>query len=221
METKQAVSLSCISDPSQGRTERVRYFRTKRKFRFLDLRYLIAKFTFESERCTEEDFLCLFETLEWLEEHCQKGTSRFFKYRLFILSEKRNILIGARKILSGGSSWSIGWRVNRIISLPVLLSPHEYFGLKNQIYKEQEPSVFFRNVELRKFTIPYVGVGYKDKGSSRLVAYDGTPDWRELCSYEHSQYRSLEQILINSSSPPNIGVESRENDLRDVEVTFC
>lgn len=84
-----------------------------------------------------------------------------------------------------------------------LLSPHEYFGLKFGLFRTLELKIRILRIELRKVQQRYVGVGYKDKGSSRKVSLDGSPPWGEVCS-DYRIRKKLDRTIYSFDDPPEI-----------------
>jgi hypothetical protein len=63
-----------------------------------------------------------------------------------------------------------------------------YFGKKVQA----PPRVLLRvrlstNEKAKPVRRRYFGVGYKDHGTMRNIAKDGSPDWKEVCSSLHEE----------------------------------
>jgi hypothetical protein len=202
------------------RTEQVLFFRTNKKFRFRDLQFLIAKLQFEPKEFTEDDYLTLYETWEWLLEKCTSSSHRFYKYRLFLLSENKHILRYASRLIDGEQSRSpLYLGIDRMFS-NYILGAHQYFGMKNSEYKEQKPSCFYKKIELVKSDQRYIGVGYKDKGSSRDKSHDGTLDWKELLA-EPGNHRSAEQVLYTVDDPPLLMDKNcRISSLQIIQVQY-
>lgn len=64
---------------------------------------------------------------------------------------------------------------------PIILEPNAYFGLKKQLRQKPYSVILRRHLPTRKAKPkPYVGVGYRDKGSLKNIAKDGSPHWKEV-----------------------------------------
>jgi hypothetical protein len=50
----------------------------------------------------------------------------------------------------------------------------------------------------------FIGVGYKDKGSRRDPAFDGTPSWQETAQYLSNLEREAEELDSSFSDPPEL-----------------
>jgi hypothetical protein len=132
-----------------------------------------------------EDLLTLYELQVYLEEKTDKDPVFNAKYGMWLITTEQvmqklgtfrafpiRIQEGHRRLLVE-------------ILKPLLPGASAYFGLRKQ------PRIWnsFR-VQLRnplkplplKIPKPYVGVGYKDKGSRRDLAKDGSPHWKEVAS---------------------------------------
>ena len=56
----------------------------------------------------------------------------------------------------------------------LFLSSHEYFGLKLGMFKTEHPEISFKILPKRSYKpVPYIGVGYKDKGSMNDPSTNG------------------------------------------------
>lgn len=205
MKKSLAVSQSCIPDPtSRSRTERVRFFRTPRRQRFLDLRFLLAKARYETEKFSECDFQTLFETLDYLVENRDK-----FRFKrgelLFLLQEHNQLLYSVKRVCLDKSLpvEQLFWRLRRH-NADILLDSHAYFGLKNKEYQRNVPSVFFKDVKLVRPLLRYVGVGYKDKGSSREDSFAGIPSIKEHLADNQFRKRMMISPEYSVDDPPEI-----------------
>jgi hypothetical protein len=80
------------------------------------------------------------------------------------------------------------------VSPILILSSRGYFGQKFEGRLGTSYRLCLRHPVLkRKFPPkPYIGVGYKDKGSRRNKAEDGSPGWQEIASY-HSSLEGMEE----------------------------
>ena len=67
----------------------------------------------------------------------------------------------------------------------------------------------YRTKQYDRIKIPpkrYVGVGYRDQGSRRNVAYDGSPSWQEVATSaimrdsQENQHNGVRAFLISNGS---------------------
>lgn len=176
----------------------------KKGIRKKDLfRFLLAKMLYEREEGLHlDEFLVLWELYLQLLEIQSKDPSFREKYETFF----RNSFIFFRK---SGSQKEFPIRIEdegnlqyleRIASVlePMLPSRSAYFGLKGQKNLKSGFSLVFES-ELLSRKIPEgrrIGVGYRDKGSRRDQAFDGSPDWREVaCSLQEKRISMVEDFL--------------------------
>lgn len=162
----------------------------KKGIRKKDLfRFLLAKMLYEREEGLHlDEFLVLWELYLQLLEVQSKDPSFREKYGAFF----KNSFVFFREL---GSQKEFPIRIEengnlqyleRIASVlePMLPSRSAYFGLKGQKSLKSGFSLVFES-ELLSRKIPEgrrIGVGYRDKGSRRDLALDGSPDWREVAS---------------------------------------
>jgi hypothetical protein len=159
-------------------------------------RFLVSKFLFEHQKVKEADLLCLFENQLWLEGKCLKDSQFFSKFgkAIFSLSE----------ILKKQNPEEISPKSLKRISLklkdqvPEFLVPLRNYGQ----WKSKFAGCFSLNPILSKETRDFyatkppknrqIGVGYRDKGSKRDLARDGSPDWAEISNDMAFQEKRIE-----------------------------
>jgi hypothetical protein len=79
----------------------------------------------------------------------------------------------------------------------LLPSPHAYFGMKGNRDLRTSYTLLFNDAILPKKAKSkrYIGVGYKDKGSCRDVAFDSSPHWKEVATFFSNQEREAEESI--------------------------
>lgn len=79
---------------------------------------------------------------------------------------------------------------------PLLPTPHSYYGLRGNRDLRKSYSISFNDtIEPTKIRTPrYVGVGYRDKGTCRNSAIDGSPSWKEVGSEAAALERCSEEL---------------------------
>jgi hypothetical protein len=96
------------------------------------------------------------------------------------------------------------------ILLPLLPGPHAYHGqMKKERWIWDSYRVLLRNPLQPKKRLPpqpYIGVGYRDKGSLRDPAKDGSPHWKEVAmssikellffGYRQDVYGPPEEVVL-------------------------
>lgn len=159
-------------------------------------RYLLTKFLYEHNRITEADILCLFENQLWLESKCLKDSQFCQKFGkvVFDLSE----------LMKNQNPEEITLKsLNRLASR--LGTKHQLFIVPERNYsqwKSRFSGCFninpIRSKEIRDFYAKQpppkrsMGIGYRDKGSKRDLARDGSPDWTEISEDQYYQENRIE-----------------------------
>jgi hypothetical protein len=171
-------------------------FKTGTK-RITIFRFLLAKLCYDPLGISVEDLLTIYELQVYLEMKSDKDPKFNEKYGLWLITTEhviqklgtfRNFPIriqeGHRKLLID-------------VLKPLLPGASAYFGLRKQPRIWNSFRVQLRNPLKplpRKVPKPYVGVGYKDKGSRKDLAKDGSPHWKEVAS-SNSYHEVLSPIL--------------------------
>jgi hypothetical protein len=152
-------------------------------------RFLCTKVVLEPGRINEADMTCLFENQLWLERKCFKDRNFFEKYKdkVFTLSK-----ILKEVDLRGFNQSSSLKRFSEKLqsSLDDFLVPARNYGQwKSRFSGCFQFNPLTLNKELGDFYLTKklppkrsMGIGYRDKGSRRNLAIDGSPDWREVSS---------------------------------------
>lgn len=151
-------------------------------------RYLTTKIAFEPEQVSEADLVCLYENQLWLERKSLQDQNFFRKYcdNVFTLSH----------ILKEADLKSFNLPIlvkfsNRLKSRMIdFLVPARHYSQWKHRFSGRfslNPNVLDKDVmdHFRNKKLPAkrtMGVGYRDKGSRRNLAKDGSPDWREVAS---------------------------------------
>lgn len=167
--------------------------------RFKLLQYLLGRYRYDPEGLHLEDYLVFFEVYYQLIE---LETSSFEENRMLLLEA------GFLEILTNLNRNKIFPAIPRdstkkkLDEIPWIPSGNAYFGQKGQGYTSKGYRLVFNDtVSPRKFPPkPYIGVGYKDKGSRRNSAVDGSPAWQEVGSHFANQER--EQSIDDQGDPP-------------------
>jgi len=176
----------------------------KKGIRKKDLfRFLLAKMLYEKEEGLHlDEFLVLWELYLHLLEVQSKDPSFKEKYENFFRSSFLFFReLGSQKEfpirLEENENSQYLERIVKVLE-PMLPTRSAYFGLKGQKSLKSGFSLVFEN-ELLSRKIPEgrrIGVGYRDKGSRRDPAFDGSPDWREVAlSRQEDRIRSVEVYL--------------------------
>lgn len=200
--------LPCVSDPKLTLEQLLKKgaykLKIKKGIRKKDLfRFLLAKMLYEKEEGLHlDEFLVLWELYLQLQETLAKDPSFREKYGVFFentfyffreLGNQREFPI---RIEDCENSRYLE-RLSEIL-FPMLPTRSAYFGLKGQKSLKSGFSLVFESELLNRKLAPgrRIGVGYRDKGSRRDPALDGSPDWREVaCSKQEERIREVEEYL--------------------------
>lgn len=153
-------------------------------------RFLLSKFVHFKEKTELRDLCCLFENQLWLERKCLSDPvfcqkfGRDLESLSVILSE-----INFRQETTVRAIDRFSTRLQR--ELPELVLPKrnylEAFKRLNGSFSLKDSKPLGR----LKSTIPpksRIGIGYRDKGSARDVAKDGSPSWQEVAAHRGPLY---------------------------------
>lgn len=166
-------------DPSQSGIT-ITYSRKLRRINLL--RILVTKIVFRKDEVTFEEIVVFYDNLLWALEFCQKQPHFAAKFGSS-LEELAKV------------SRTVRWRPDSIPGNLEKLShelrnlddfyiPNRNF-LGNWKYVKGLFHVAPKHTEMGRLTKtippkPYIGVGYKDKGTRRDTAQDGSPSWQEV-----------------------------------------
>lgn len=146
------------------------------------LRLLVTKIVFLREQVTFEEIVVFYDNLLWCLEFCQRQPhfaakfgrsleelariSRLVKWHPDLISENLGRLAQELRPLENFyiplRNFQGNWRYAK--GLFHVTSKHREMG---RLTKTLPPK-------------PYIGVGYKDKGTRRDTAQDGSPSWQEV-----------------------------------------
>jgi hypothetical protein len=175
--------------PTLGKGEKWETFlqyKTPRRQRLMDLRYILSKIKFEPESWNDQDVLDLLSIHEWLMDRCLLKKNHHLKeHSLQILTV--SYMLKSVMDLSDSETKRPLRTIERMFP-KFLLTAHQYFGLKNSEYQKfQSGLCCYTKRPLHKTPQPYIGVGYKDKGTLRCSSSDGCPSWKEVAISEQSR----------------------------------
>jgi len=162
--------------------------------RIVLLKFLLGKLSFSVEGLNIEEYLLLFHLFFELTEIQDPLFQNKYKDDLF----KINLLLqemGKIKEFPIHPSDRSVREIGRLLE-GFLPTAREYFGLAGQ----RDIRTCFRLI-LNDTVVPrrppakrFIGVGYKDKGTCRDLAYDGTPGWQFFARYFSNKEREAEEL---------------------------
>jgi hypothetical protein len=160
-------------------------------------RFILAKIVHDPDGLGIEDLLALFELNVYLDRKSQTDEQFHEKYHLWL-----NTIDTFIEKLSQFKVFPI--RLGQIDKLnlekalvPFLPSSRAYFGYKKQPRIYDSYRILLRNPLKAPKKLPskrYIGVGYRDKGSLKNTAIDGSPHWKEVAADSYEKDRRKEEI---------------------------
>jgi len=162
--------------------------------RIVLLRFLIAKLRFSIEGLSIEEFLLLNHLILDLGE---SKDPLFWEKHKQLLEKSESLIYALNKVrmfpVCSNEEGKI--LLDRIFD-DKMLSPREYFGLAGQLSLRQSFKIVLQDALLPQRLPPkrFIGVGYKDKGTCRDPAWDGTPRWQETAQYLSNLEREAEEL---------------------------
>jgi hypothetical protein len=168
------------------------------------LKFLLAKLRYSIEGLSIEEFLLLnhlfFDLTESKDPLFQKKYSCFFRKLEILISMMSKIRIFPIHLSERGKE-NLDEHFNDIIP-----TSREYFGLAGQRDLRNSFRLVLNDTLIPRAVPPkrFIGVGYKDKGSRRDPAFDGTPSWQETAQYLSNLEREAEELDSSFSESPEL-----------------
>lgn len=174
-------------------------------------RFLLSKFFHFKEEVDLRDLCCLFENQLWLEKKCQTDNEFLNKFGNSL--EELSLILKEFNFKSETSNRAIDrFSIRLKNSLEDFILPKrnykEAFKLCNGHFslKDSLP------LGIEKERIPpsaRIGIGYRDKGSAKDVAFDGSPSWQEVATHRGPIYHKGKtyEELQNSGKPETLSRE--------------
>jgi len=165
--------------------EQAQVVKYSRRLRRVSLqRFLTSKIVYEVDKVTTHDFVALYDNQLWLERKCLSDKDFSSKFGSS-LEELSSILKEAN--LRQGLTPKTLLRLSQGIQLNLngFIVPHRnYPDFKKRfsglfsVRTLSPPSEANRNLPPKRI----IGTGYRDKGTARDPAKDGSPSWQEVAS---------------------------------------
>jgi hypothetical protein len=160
-------------------------------------RFLLSKFVYFRKELELRDLCTLFENQLWLELKCHLDPEFSQKFGKDL--ESLSIMMKEFNFKTGTTDRAIDQFAKRILEkIPNLILPkRNYLGAKKQCnglfqLKDSKP------IGVAKNRIPpkaYIGKGYRDKGSARDLAKDGSPSWQEVATHRGPIYHKGKEFF--------------------------
>lgn len=165
-------------------------------------RFLLSKFVYFKEELELRDICCLFENQLWLELKCQSDPEFLKKFGKSL--EDLSIIMKEFNFKTGTTDRALDQFSKRLRdNLETLILPkRNYLGAKThcnglfQLKDSQSPGKPKKSVP----PTARIGKGYRDKGSAKDLAFDGSPSWQEVATHRGPIYhkgKKIEEISSN------------------------
>jgi hypothetical protein len=161
--------------------------------RIVLLKFLLGKLKYSKEGLFIEEYLLLFHLFYELTEitdplFVQKYQENLFEIQI-LLNELSKVKIFPIHLSNRG--------VNEITrTLKLIPTAREFFGLTGQRDLRNCFRLVLHDTIVPKRPPPkrFIGVGYKDKGTCRDPAFDGSPGWQFYAKYFANKEREAEEL---------------------------
>lgn len=180
-------------------------------------RFLLSKFVYFQEELTLEDICCLFENQLWLEDKCLSDPEFASKFGQDLESLSVQMKqINFRKEITPKAIHQFSERIRNII--PDLILPRRNYSEAkrkcNGLFELKDS----KSIGILTKLLPpkrYVGIGYRDKGSAKNKAEDGSPSWQEVATHRGPIYHKGKEIENENST------DRRDRTIAEKLVRVC
>lgn len=184
-----------VSRLKRGYTMKIR----KGTNRMVLLKFLLAKLVYSKEGISVEEYLVIYHIFYEILDSRDPLFIAKYENTIKSLSNVLQKLSNIKEfpvIPTEGS----GFMLQRLLN-GFLPSPREYFGLAGQRDLRQSFRLVLSDSIVPSKPAPkrFIGVGYKDKGTCRDPAYDGTLPWSHYATYFANLEREAEELDSSSS----------------------
>lgn len=154
-------------------------------------RWLLGRLVFDTEEFSLTDLCCLFENQLWLERKVQ--TDPDFNQKFGKSLEDLSIIMKEINFKMEYSDRALLRFRNKVKEMEDFVLPsRNYFSLRptmKGLFSLEPSSPMGKSLK----QIPpkaRIGIGYRDKGSARDLAYDGSPKWQEVAAHRGPLYKN-------------------------------
>jgi hypothetical protein len=171
--------------------------------RMVLLRFLLAKLIYAKEGLSIEEYLCIYHIFYDLMESTDplliQKHSTFLERVSKVLLMMKDIKVFPVHTTEAGE-----YEILRYIE-DFIPTPRQYFGLAGQRDLRRSFSLVLNDSIVPKAPQPkrFIGVGYKDKGTCRDPAYNGSPGWQFYARYFANLERLEAEEFDSSFSSPS------------------
>lgn len=148
-------------------------------------RVLVSKFVYNWERVSFVELIVLYDNLLWCQDKAMQDPNFQEKFGNFL--EKLSLVLKERRISERNFHRSLERLSKRIkeaaeghlIPQRNLPATEKYVSGKFHVLPSKESGVPTRELPMK----PYIGIGYRDKGTRRDTARDGSPRWQDVALF--------------------------------------
>jgi hypothetical protein len=162
--------------------------------RYKLFRFFVSKVIHDEEGLHLDEFILLFELFfefDRMEDPNFKGNLtnlRNYCFLQFLKELQKNKIFPYQPQEETRKKW-------KDFTPSVAYSERAYFRIKGQNRNRDFRLVMKDTLLPRRIPAkPYIGIGYKDKGSRRDSAVDGSPKWQEVATYNSNRESELETL---------------------------
>jgi len=182
-------------------------------------RFLLSKFCYNLEDCELRDLCCIFENQLWLERKCQ--TDPEFAEKFGKSLEDLSIIlkqINFRKEITQQALRRLSKRIKDQLRTFTLPKRNYKDGFKRcnghfKLLDSFSPGVLKRELPPKT----YVGKGYRDKGTVKNMAKDGSPSWQEVAMHRGPLYHKGRKIDEEADYPKGLIEPDEKRVIREWE----
>jgi len=174
--------------------------------RYKLFKFFLSKVVYDDDGLHLDEFLLIFELfyefVESKDPNFKKNLDNLnsLEFLDFLNFLQRNKIFPYQPTSKNREKWKN--------TLPaVIYDQRAYFRIKGQ-NRNRDFRLVFNNLLLKRRVPakPYIGIGYKDKGSRRESALDGSPKWQEVATYFSNM--ETEQEELPGTFPDESGEET-------------
>lgn len=151
------------------------------------LRYLLAKIYYEEKDCTKLELIEIYLIHDKLREITDICWA--LRYNRWMVNLSMLFPVFTNNNLNHTVKFNVLRRIYISMQMSFLPSPRAYFGRKDTVLSVRLIRKIWRKHKERKRPKKFVGVGYRDQGTCRNLAKDGSPSWQEVANSRVSEER--------------------------------
>jgi hypothetical protein len=145
-------------------------------------RVLVSQLVFELDTVTIADLMCLFDNFLYLEDMVKNDEN--FKRKFGSSLEDLALILRSSRITNNPTQKSLKNLQTKLKALESFYIPHRNLAHTLKYFKGKFTLLQGTKLGIPTGKLPLVrriGVGYKDQGTARNLAFNGVPTWKEYC----------------------------------------